>query len=132
DCNDSFAHLLGYESRADVMAQPTWNLYSRREDREAFLAALQRTGVLTNYEQRMRRKDGRPIWALLNTCLLTDAEGRPVLEGTLVDISGRKESEEATLLSASRYRTLIESMAQGVFLKDRDLRYVLANRPFYE
>jgi PAS domain S-box-containing protein len=130
DCNEAFAQILGYASRAEVISQQASNFYPTPTDREAFIAALRQTGTLTNHEMCMRRKNGLPTWVLINSSLLTDAVGRTTMEGTFVDISARKEAEEATLLSASRYRGLIEQLGEGVFLKDRDLRFVLANKAF--
>src|SRR5262249_18064553 len=65
DCNESFATLLGYASRAEVMNQRTWSFYPQPADREAFLTALRQTGTLTNHEMRMRRQDGEPVWVLI-------------------------------------------------------------------
>ncbi|MBY0523758.1 MAG: MEDS domain-containing protein [Gemmataceae bacterium] len=130
DCNDSFAAILGYASRTEVVGRPTSDLYFADADRAAFLTALRRTGTLTNYEAVMRRKDGSRVWVLENTSLLSGPADSGVIEGTLVEITQRKQAEESAHLSAARYRSLIENLSQGVYLKDTALRFVVANRPF--
>jgi two-component system CheB/CheR fusion protein len=69
-------------------------------------------GVKENYEFRFRRKDGRPIWALIGVAPMFDPEGGFL--GTLVmaaDITERKQAEEAlrelnaTLESKAAQRT---------------------------
>jgi PAS domain S-box-containing protein len=130
DCNEAFAHILGYTSRSELMSQKASDFYVSPEDRTAFLVALQQSGALTNHEMRMRRKDGRPIWVLINTSLLRESANRSLLEGTFVDISARKDAEEATVLDATRYRSLIDTLGQGICLKDRELRCVLVNKAF--
>src|SRR5579864_4589704 len=48
-----------------------------------------------NCELKFRRRDGRPLWVLANASLIEDDENAGVLiEGTLVDISDRKRTEE--------------------------------------
>jgi len=130
DCNTAFAHILGYASREEALRLQTWDFYFHPADREAFVAFLQEFRTLTNYEIRLRRKDGSPVWILENTSLLTDADGQEVIEGTFVDITQRKQAEEDSYVSAARYRSLIENLTQGIFLKDRELRFVVANRPY--
>ena len=77
----------------------------------------------------MRRADGTPIWVLENVSLLQE-HGEEILEGTIIDISDRKRAEEALRTSENNYRTLINHLNQGIFLKDRDLRYVTVNPLF--
>ncbi|MBU0637295.1 MAG: PAS domain S-box protein [Planctomycetes bacterium] len=107
DCNESLATMLGYDSRADLLSHRATELYFGTADRQAFLTRLHRTGVLTNSELRLRRKDGTPIDILENVVLLSDEEGRPrIIQGTMVDISERKRAEQALRTSEQRYREL--------------------------
>jgi PAS domain S-box-containing protein len=130
DCNDSFARIFGYATRADLMARGAADLYYNPAEREAFVARLRDRGSLTNLELRMRRQDGSAVWVLENVSLLEDADGVPYLEGTIVDITERKRAEEALKASEARYRSLVENLEQSVFLKDREGRFVAVNRPF--
>jgi PAS domain S-box-containing protein len=129
DCNDSFARLFGFSSRADMLNQSTRDLYFDLGVREEFLARLRENQFLTNYEMCMRRADGSPVWVLENVGLITEG-GEEILEGTLIDISERKRVEEALRASEANYRTLIGHIDQGIFLKDRDLRYITVNPVF--
>ena len=129
DCNDSFARILGYADRAEILGQQAHDLYFSPADREAFLAALRRTASLTGFEIRYRRKDGSPVWALENATLQT-VDDDAFIDATLVDITQRKQAEEAAQLSAARYRSLIENLSQGIALKDQELRYAVVNSPF--
>ncbi|WP_432694986.1 diguanylate cyclase [Marinobacterium sp. YM272] len=63
--------------------------------------------------------------------------GKPVLENgdsvetiavSMVDLTARRESEEALSLSESRFRTLSENLPQGLFEADSDGRILYANR----
>ncbi len=129
DCNDAFAHILGHGSREEVLSCPALDFYFHPADRDAFVSSLRQFRSLSNYESRMRRRDGSAVWVLENTSLLTN-DGDPIIEGTFVDITSRKQAEEESYVSAARYRSLIENLTQGIALKDASLRFVVANRPF--
>ncbi len=129
DCNDSFARMFGFDARAAILTRSIKELYFDLSVREEFLARLREHQFLTNYEIRMRRADGAPIWVLENVSLIGEG-GEQIIEGTLIDITERKRVEQALRTSEANYRTLIDQLDQGIFLKDRDLRYVTANPVF--
>jgi len=111
DCNESLATMLGYGSREELLSQHASALYFEPADREDFLARLRRTGLLSNSELRLRRKDGRAVFILENVNLVADAAGRPaIILGTAVDITERKRAELALFQSEVRYRSLAEDL----------------------
>ena len=130
DCNDSFVRILGYGSRAEILTHPTTDFYMDTVDRAVLLARLEDDPHLTNFEFRMRRRDGSPLWILENVSLLADSAGEPILEGTIVDISERKNAEQALRDSEAKYRSLIDNLEQAVFLKDRAGFFRAANPNF--
>ncbi|MBI2804107.1 MAG: PAS domain S-box protein [Planctomycetes bacterium] len=129
DCNDSFARLFGFHSRADALNRSTTEFYFDLRVRDEFLTSLRESQFLANYEIRMRRADGTPIWVLENVSLLEEG-GEEILEGSLFDITPRKHIEQALRASENNYRTLINHLNQAIFLKNRDLRYVTVNQVF--
>ena len=48
DCNDSFARILGYASRAELLGSEASDLYQNKSDRESFLVRLQQQQAVTN------------------------------------------------------------------------------------
>ena len=83
DCNDALATYFGYSSREEFMAQPTWDLYQQRAEREALLKSLEHESALTNVRLHFKSKDGSPMTALMNVSIL-DASGGEQLLGTIV------------------------------------------------
>jgi diguanylate cyclase (GGDEF)-like protein/PAS domain S-box-containing protein len=119
DCNGAFYRMFGYTSREELLARPARDLYLSSTDRDKFTATLQSEIGLTNFECGLRRKDGSVIWVLENTTLLLSEDGSvPELEGTMIDISERKRSEEMLQNSENKYRVLFEDSADANWLMD--------------
>jgi diguanylate cyclase (GGDEF)-like protein len=59
------------------------------------IKVLKRRGILANYEVKLRRKDGKPVWGLANYRLNSDESAEPIIEGIMVDNTRQKRLEEA-------------------------------------
>ncbi len=95
DCNLAFAKILGYSTRESCLLHAAQDLWREAGDRAAFVAKLREQRTLTDHETRLRRADGEQVWVLVSASLLEDVKGDSLIEGTLVDITRRKEAEEA-------------------------------------
>jgi len=96
DCNAAFARILGYASREECLAKPMAEHYSAAEDRAEFVARLMNEDSLSDFENRLMGQDGRPVWVLETATLLESGNGgSSVIEGTMIDITQRKDAEDA-------------------------------------
>jgi PAS domain S-box-containing protein len=101
-CNQALANMLGFDSPQEILAHPVLDFYFTERERSKFLEELKKEGGLSNFEMRLRRKDGSPLWVIASVKLLADEGGdAQVIQGTLVDITERKRAEAAT---AERHR----------------------------
>jgi PAS domain S-box-containing protein len=120
--NPALARMLGFDSPEELI--------SRREDvgrqgyadptvRDKFKQALEETGFVANFEYEVYRKDGGKIWVSENARAVRDAEGRALYyEGSVQDITERKQSGEALKQSAERYRSLFEANPLPMWIYD--------------
>ncbi len=99
ECNRAFARMMGYNSPAEAMAQPSGALQGAASARQEFLERLRREGSLVNYESEARRKDGSSVWLIENVSLIVDEDGEEVLLGTVFDMTERRRLEEQLLQS---------------------------------
>ena len=132
-CNDAFARIYGYESSAEMMLHSTRELYRTADDHENFFALLRERTSLIGYESEGRRRDGTSIWLLENTALVPDEAGEmKEIEGTLVDITARKEAEEA-LCEAERFaRSTLDALTSNISVLDESGTIIAVNRAWRE
>jgi len=110
ECNDALATILGYDSREELMQHAATDLYVDSADREVFIKRLREQRNLVGEEISLRRKDGSSVHVIESVHLLDDDN----FEGTVIDISDRKATENALRDSERRYRLLVERMREGL------------------
>ena len=128
-CNSTFARMLGYASREEVLGCQAQQFYFSVEERDQFLKDLQREGSLVNSELRLRRKDGSPIWVFENVVATCDEQGNVTLiEGTMVDDSAHKHAEDAARDSQERLQSIIASAMDAIITVDEKQQIVVFNK----
>ena len=95
--NAAFVELLRFPDRQTLLGTNVLDLYWDPDDRDRWLAAVTESGVVRGFECRLRCHDGSPIWVRETSRAVGDPrDGTMVFQGTLEDISRRKELEEVT------------------------------------
>src|SRR5262249_19026049 len=99
----------------------------RQATREAILTALRDRGTYED-EHRIRHKDGwiRWIWARGHGVFAPDGSLR-FLEGLNLDITARKQAEEALRISERRFRVFVDHAADAFFMTDEQGRVLDVN-----
>ena len=126
DCNETWAHMLGYVNPAEARGLPIGEHYGRAGVREAVLDELKRTGGLSNWEVEFRHKDGTLIWVLSNAILIQGESG-PAIQSTIVDITAQKQAEQALRRREQEYRTLLDNIPDVIVRYDKDSRRIYVN-----
>ena len=81
----------------------------------------------------VERPDGSITWLNVSASPLINAAGQlEGVVGTFADITAGKQAEQLLRESEGRYRTLIESIPQKIFLKDKNSVYISCNRNYAE
>jgi two-component system, sensor histidine kinase and response regulator len=96
DCNAAFVRIVGAASREECLATPIAGLYALPEERELFMLRLMHERSLSDFESRLKNRDGHPVWILETATLLKGEDGTPnIIEGTILDITQRRQAEDA-------------------------------------
>ncbi len=126
--------VLGYSLEA-WYAENFWSDHIHPEDRDwavSYCRASAAAGRDHDFEYRMLTADGRTVWLRDIVTVMRDAQQRPVgLRGFMIDITDRKQAEQALRESEERYRNLVEGSIQGILIH-REHRPLFANQTFAE
>ena len=114
--NKAMVSLLGYESFEEMtlhIGHIGQDMYENPKDRQNIIAALSKTEDVQGIQIRMKRKDGSVFWAEINAHAQEYEPGKPIIEGTLQDITARREKEQA---ESQRRAAEEASLAKSEFL----------------
>lgn len=103
--SSSVYRLSGYTLDEAVGMKMAEEVYAIPEEREAFLEILRKQGYVTNFQARLKRKDGSTWWASTNAHFLRDKNGEiKGVEGVTRDITEIKQAEAALRESEERFK----------------------------
>jgi PAS domain S-box-containing protein len=134
--NNALARIYGYESPEELMSRVTdigRRLYVQSGRRAEFKRIMEDHDTLTAFESQIYRKDGSTIWISENCHAIRDSQGLLLYyEGTVEDITQRREVEEDLRHSEALYHSLVETSPENIFRKDVDSCFTFANQQFCE
>lgn len=107
ECNDRFAHMLGYESQAELVREFVVRDQFVEPDIQERLLEQVGDRRLQNFETRVYRRDGSVAWLRCSARLQGD---RGHLEGLATDINELRQAKDSLQKSAAEHRTLVEQL----------------------
>ncbi len=121
--------LLGY-AREDWLADPKLWVKVLHPDHLDRLLKLNddhiHRGVPIATEYPMIARDGRTVWIQEEAVVIRDQSGRPRFsQGVWIDITARKQAEEALRETEARYRALIEQIPAVTYISRNDRGFPL-------
>src|ERR1035438_10528893 len=132
--NAALARIYGYASPEELIQGLTdigGRLYVEKGRRDEFIRLMQEHDTITSFESLINRKDGSVIWISENCRAIRDARGHLLYyEGTVEDITQRRQAEENLRNSEALYHSLVETLPQNILRKDNQGRFTFANQQF--
>jgi PAS domain S-box-containing protein len=122
DCNDRIKDIMGYEKsevigqKMDVAIHPD---YLKRVKEN--LKNIYKNGYSKNSEYKFVKKDGTVIDVLVNSSVIKDAKGKSKMVISIAqDVTERNKAEKILKENEEKYRSLYETMVQGVICTDQN------------
>ena len=124
--NPTFLKMFGLDSEVELKKMSVAEVYMNPKDRKAFSDDLLARGSVDAVELPLRRRDGTPFWGSVSARVLYDqSEGNPHFDANIVDITERKQAEQALRESEEKYRDLVERANDGItIIQDGHLKFV--------
>jgi two-component system NtrC family sensor kinase len=134
DVNDAMVRMLGYGSREELLrGDVSPHLYPVPEAREKFLKALSERGVLRNYEETLRRKDGTLLHTLQNITAVRDARGSIAqIRGLMLDVTEQKTFQSQLQRERDFNQKILNTTQSMILVLDTAGLISYANRRCYE
>ena len=126
DANETFCQMFEYE-REEVIGRTSVELNMwTQEERQKLIKQQIELGGLHSFELVARSKSGKNINVLFSSSEI-DIRGEACHLTTLIDISDRKQAEEALELNERRFRTLIEKSSDLLLLINAEAEITYAS-----
>ena len=126
--NPAAAHIHGYDSVEEFQKVSVADLYQEPSERNAFVSDLLRQDAVVNYEVRLKKMDGTPIYGRINATVHRGPSGDVGwIDGMLEDITERKKAEQSLAEALELNRTLISASTVGIAAYKASGQCVIAN-----
>lgn len=133
-----FGELFGFCENEFGHHIEDWSYRIHPDDKQRVMADIQEnlTGKTSNLfnEHRGQCKDGSWKWVLCRGAIVSrSADGKPLrMIGTHVDITGKKQTEEALLVSARFQQAVFDSLSAQIAVLDRHGTVIQTNAAWWK
>jgi two-component system NtrC family sensor kinase len=126
--------MLGYDARDELLrADVGPHLYPAPAARERFLQALAERGVLRNYEETLRRKDGTLLHTLQNITAVRDSRGNIAqIRGLMLDVTEQKTFQSQLQRERDFNQKILNTTQSMILVLDTAGLISYANRRCFE
>lgn len=134
EVNDALVRMLGYDSREELLqVDIASQVYFSPEQRLRTTQTLEQHGVLRNYEETLRRKDGSPIHVLINALAVRDSQDRiQQYRGLMLDVSGLRTFQAELQRERDFSGKILNNTQSLILVADTAGLVSYANRRWYE
>ncbi len=131
ECNQATLDLHGYDSEEELLGKNAFELIAPIDLERAkknMITTLEK-GNINNIKYKLLKKDGSEFDSELSAGVIKDPTGKiAALVANTKDITQRILMENALKESEKKYRTLVESLDEGIAIVDENENFTFVNR----
>ncbi len=124
DMNETGARMQGRTREEIVGKVRSSEMYRDQAQRERLVEILRSEGEAHGFEAGLTLPNGKDVVFSISVRAYPE---KNYLEGVVIDITERKQAEEALAAERNLLRTLIDNMPDFINIKDTESRFVVAN-----
>jgi PAS domain S-box-containing protein len=134
EVNDALVAMLGYSSREELLqVDIPSQVYFSPEDRHRHSEAMEKDGHIRNFEATLRRKDGSPVYVLINAFGMYDNQGRLLqIRGLMLDVTGLHTYQSELHRERDFSGKILSNTQSFILVADTAGLVSYANRRWYE
>lgn len=130
--NPKLCEMLGYSETELLNMTSTQIVHPdyQFKDRSKYQALAQTENAPSfSSERKFVRKDGSVFWGNRSVSMVRDASGKPLYHLRIIeDITERKHAEEVIVRERALMRTIIDTLPDHIYAKDKNGNYLIANK----
>lgn len=115
----------------DIIGKPIANFYVNPDDRLRLIQEIQEKGEAADFEILLKGKNDVNVWTSVNAHFTFDENGQiDGVEGSLRDLTERKQAEEKSELALSLLQATLDSTSDGILVVNRSGKITSYNKQF--
>lgn len=120
--NPAYEQYLGYD-KDELIGKKATDIYLDLRDSDLIFKKLAENNFVSNYEVRLKRKDGSPFWTMSSIKPIV-YNAQSALLGTFIDITRRKSAEESLKISEQKLKYHFENSPLAVVEWDKEYNII--------
>jgi two-component system NtrC family sensor kinase len=134
EVNDAMVNMFGYDSREELLqVDIASQIYFSPEQRHRHAEVMEKDGHMRNFEATLRRKNGSPIYVLINAFGMYDNLGRLLqIRGLMLDVTGLHTYQSELHRERDFSGKILSNTQSLILVADTAGLISYANRRWYE
>ena len=128
DANPALVRMLGYDSKDELLSKHVPDIVADRAERKSLIDEVERQPSPQGREISLLRKDGSSIVCLNTATAVRDTAGHVIrYQGSVLDITARREMERQLHKEQEFARRLVDSFPDLILVVDSNSRYTFVS-----